>query len=580
MGNASLCALVSALFVVSAGVGHAADRYEEVLVQHALETLERDVDPAPEGKRVREILISPQPIITPDDPYPAILNAPHFTTQPHVIERELLFAAGEPWSPPKVEETERNLRRLPILAVARIVPLLSEEPGTVDALVVTKDLWSIRFNSSFNLVGTLLQYLRIRPTEQNLFGLGKQLSLDFELRLDTVAFGQELVDPRLFGSRWALEEQANLIFNRATNRLEGSEGLVRVLRPLYSLETEWGADLGVRWMVRRERLYRGPDVWELPVPGGGTVPWIFDRRDVAGTAFYTRSFGTGFKVNTSAGLGAYRRSAEAPPGLEEAELEVLRARVLPRSEDAAYVGFKVHAFEPAYRVTRDLMTFSLTEDYQVGPRARVELRLGHQLDEPAAFVDVGGAFGYRVLAKDALFGVSVAARGRYCPERCAGVSFANRALAAEVLHVSPFVGPGRIALRGLGEVRQFDLDNTQLLLGGGNGLRGTRPELLTGTRAVLFNVEYRTRPWVIRTLHLGGVLFWDAGAVFEEQPSGLTHTVGVGLRALFPQFDVEPLRIDFGYVIEGPNPSPTERVSSSFGQVTRYRPKLLDQPLD
>ena len=63
-----------------------------------------------------------------------------------------------------VSETERNMRTLFIFAVARVVPLRGSAPDKVAVLVVTKDLWSIRLDSEYNLIGTLLQYLRIRPT--------------------------------------------------------------------------------------------------------------------------------------------------------------------------------------------------------------------------------------------------------------------------------------------------------------------------------------------------------------------------------------------------------------------------------
>ena len=49
---------------------------------------------------------------------------------------------------------------------------------------------------------------------------------------------------------------------------------------------------------------------------------------------------------------------------------------------------------------------------------------------------------------------------------------------------------------------------------------------------------------------VGGVFFLDSGSAFSERPEMVT-TVGVGLRVLFPQFNVFPFRIDFGYVRVG-----------------------------
>ena len=49
-------------------------------------------------------------------------------------------------------------------------------------VVITKDLWSIRFNQSFLQVGSVLHHYELRPTEQNFFGLNRQLTLNLRLQ--------------------------------------------------------------------------------------------------------------------------------------------------------------------------------------------------------------------------------------------------------------------------------------------------------------------------------------------------------------------------------------------------------------
>lgn len=555
--------------------------YESRLVDRVLTELGATVDSSPEGKIIRRIVIRNHEIILPEDPYPQLMNLVHVTTRESVVRRELLFSEGQRYDPTVVEETERNLRQMSILATARVVPLQAGEPGAVDLLVVTRDLWSIRFNSSYNLVGSLLQYLRIRPTEQNLFGRDKRLSLDFELRLDTLAFGQVYVDRRILGTRLALQETANLIFNRATGNLEGSEGAVIFGRPLFATTTEWGFELAASWQVRRSRLYRGAEVWELPVPEGGTVPHSYDTRELDVSGYYTRSLNlSGLKLDLSPGVGGFVHDYLPPPGLTEPQLRTLREEALPFSERALYVAFDVRAYQPEFRVLRDLMSFALSEDYQVGPLLRANVRFANPAGD--TFVEGWASARERLVLGDSLTSLQVAGSIRYVPSGgTAGQAWVNRHVAFDLLHVTPFIGPGRFAARAMFEVRAEDLANTTLLLGGGNGLRGAAAESLSGTRVALWNFEYRTRPVELYTLHLGGVVFWDAGTAWQEGgPPPLTHTLGLGVRALFPQFDVEPVRIDFGWVLPGGGPSPIERFSSSFGQVTRYRPKVLDQPFE
>jgi outer membrane protein assembly factor BamA len=74
------------------------------------------------------------------------------------------------------------------------------------------------------------------------------------------------------------------------------------------------------------------------------------------------------------------------------------------------------------------------------------------------------------------------------------------------------------------------------------------------------------------------VLFYDAGSAFERRPS-MVHSVGVGLRVLFPQFNVFPFRLDFGYVLNDDRPPIGGRFSFTSGQVTEARPEFLDSPL-
>jgi outer membrane protein assembly factor BamA len=74
------------------------------------------------------------------------------------------------------------------------------------------------------------------------------------------------------------------------------------------------------------------------------------------------------------------------------------------------------------------------------------------------------------------------------------------------------------------------------------------------------------------------VLFYDAGSAFDRRPK-MVHSVGVGIRFLFPQFNIYPFRIDFGYVLNDTLPPVGQRFTLSGGQITEYRPSILDSPL-
>ncbi|WP_371876551.1 BamA/TamA family outer membrane protein [Pyxidicoccus fallax] len=555
------------------------ENYEEALVARALQQLGRVVEPAPEGKVLEEVLVTTEDVVAESDPYPNLLNIFHIRTREEVVRREVLLQPGEPYSDALAQETARNLRALPLFSVVRLIPVKGRAPGTVALLVVTKDLWSLRLNSSFSAVGSLLQYLQLQGTEQNFLGRGKKLAVDFTLRLDTLSFGQSYTDPRVLGSRWSLSESAAIIIGRESGKPEGSRGSVAVSRPLYSLSTPWSTSASVAWNVETNRVYRGADIWQLPFPGGSPVPYVYRTEEVAGGVSYTRSFGYRYKWNLGGTLGAYHYAYDPPSSsmLSEEQQAWFRREYLPRAEDAGYASLSLRAFEARYEVLRDVDSYALSEDFQMGHSVSVTLRYAPPVfDSTSHFAEAGVAGRYRLRLGEALTTMSAATAIRR--QLGEGAGWTNRRWATELVQVSPKVLGGRFVARGVLDVNIDDLFDRVTLLGGGNGLRGAAADAYSGKRLLLVNVEYRSKPLVVRTVHVGGVLFFDSGSAFDDQPD-MVHSVGVGLRVLFPQFNVVPFRFDFGYVLNDTRPPVGSRFSLAGGQITDLRPGFLDSPL-
>ncbi|MCY1020349.1 BamA/TamA family outer membrane protein [Pyxidicoccus sp. MSG2] len=563
----------------SSDVAAQQENYEESLVAWALKEQDRVAEPEPEGKVLEEVLVSTEEVVAESDPYPDFLNIFHVRTREEVVRREVLLQAGQPYSTALADETARNLRSLRLFSVVRLVPVKGRAPGTVALLVVTKDLWSLRLNSDFAAVGSLLQYLRLQGTEQNFLGRGKKLAVDFTLRLDTVSLGQSYTDPRVLGSRWSLSESAALIIGRESGQAEGSRGSLSVSRPLYSLSTPWSTSTSVAWNVETNRVYRGADIWQLPFPDGPAVPYVYETEEVAGGVSYTRSYGLRYKWNVGGTLGAYHYAYDPPAAsmLSDAQLDWFRRNYLPRAEDAGYASLSLRAFEARYEVMRDVDSYALSEDFQIGHSVSATVRYAPPIFGSAShFAELGVAARYRLRLGDSLTTASAAAAIRR--QLGEGAEWNNRRWATELAQVSPKVLGGRFVARGLLDVNIDDLFDRITLLGGGNGLRGARVDAYSGKRLLLFNVEYRTAPLVVRTVHLGGVLFFDSGSAFDDRPD-MVHTVGVGVRLLFPQFNVLPFRLDFGYVLNDARPPVGSRFSIAGGQLTDLRPGFLDSPL-
>jgi outer membrane translocation and assembly module TamA len=67
----------------------------------------------------------------------------------------------------------------------------------------------------------------------------------------------------------------------------------------------------------------------------------------------------------------------------------------------------------------------------------------------------------------------------------------------------------------------------------------------------LYNLEYRTRPWLLQSVQVGLVAFYDAGSVYERLSKiKLHHALGAGLRVLLPQFNPYAFRLDVGFPLE------------------------------
>lgn len=580
-GAQSLCRVSLLLLLTSASVVFASEGeehesrrgYEDALVQRALTSLGAVPELSPEGKRIGTIRIFTEDIIGPADPYPAFIGLVHVRTKDPVIRREVLLEPGQRWSAADAQETARNLRRLFLFSVVRVLPLESAVPGEVDVLVAVKDLWSLRINLNFSLVGSLLQYFRTRPAERNLLGYGKELSLDLFLRLDTLRLGQGFTDPRFLGTQLELSETAAIILNRDTGRPEGSAGSLSVGKPLRTLTTPWGFTVNGSWSTRTARIFRGAQILEVtPTGSDAAIPYVYEAQELLGQAAYTRSFGTRHKLNlTGALVGVSRRFT--PPSTVSAELRDAYTReFLPLSENATYLLSSVSYFEARYAVMQNLDSFALSEDVRLGPTALALVRWAEPtFANTVRYRELELSGRYRELFADNL--ISLRAKGtiRFRP----GASPTDRRVALELANAFPSFFLGRFHHRALLDLNTDDLGTRLQLLGGGNGLRGIAPEALSGRSVLLFNTELRSKPIALKTLHLGFALFWDAGAAFDESPK-LIHTVGAGLRLLFPQFDIEPLRIDFGWAINGERPDVLRRFSSSFGQITRTQTEFLD----
>ena len=95
--------------------------------------------------------------------------------------------------------------------------------------------------------------------------------------------------------------------------------------------------------------------------------------------------------------------------------------------------------------------------------------------------------------------------------------------------------------------RWRDVSNSVVTLGGDAGLRGypNGAFRVIGGGVSRNNFEYRSPPLRWSFIHLGVATFYEGGSVYEKLSDyEWKHSVGGGLRLLFPQLNRSVFRID------------------------------------
>jgi hypothetical protein len=569
---------------------------ERESVDEAMTALGLRVDPHPAGKIIGAIHVVNQEVFSRRDWYLQLANIFHRTTRPDVLARELLMKPGDRYDPELVEETTRNLQVTKqtvgsttfvppeLSSVVAIIPVVAASPGTVDLLVVTRDVWSLRFNTNFELQQKTLTLLQTSLSENNLFGWRKYLSVVFNMDQGSMAIGPSYFDPNIHGTRLTLLAAARLTYARDTGDYEGNYETFSLRYPLYALASKWGGgiDLGHVNVVQRffqgthlrlEDLQATPDVVEL-------FPYIYRREVTTVDSNVVRSFGRALIQRVTLGhLYDSRRSSLVPgfPATPE-DGQLFLAQYAPLSQRRSEPYLRYDMFTARYAVYRDLDTFDLRENRRLGPS--LSLRVGYDL--PALGADfsapvVGGTASWAEGFASSYEQVSFQASGRRRGEVWIDQHLKGVAYLATPLFARAF----RIVLSGQAEAVRADTANTLFFLGGSTGdgssashevsLRGYEIGDFQGTAYTIGHAEVRSTALPVFSQRFGALVFYDVGGAGSSFAAIVPHQdVGFGLRWLIPQLNSSVLRFDWAFALEDGNLTRAGwpgRLSAGFEQV-------------
>jgi len=532
------------------------------------------IDPEPEGKRIAWLRIERREVFEPDDlRVPIVLpsfastwpNHFHWLTEHSRIRRELLLHKGERYVQRLADESMRNLRGLGIIALASIVPVKTPDPTLVGVIVYTRDLWSLRLEQSFTGAGSTFSAAG-QLVERNFLGRGASLSVRGAIDPIRFSVGQTLYHKRLL-DQLSVYESFDVLWKRQGAQAEGSTGTLILSRPWYNLAQHSAYSLYLKYADYVSRDTQGANVvgYDIaPEHYGQTcelgpqtcLARVFRDRQYRVELNYDYRIGRRYKQIFSGGFTLLTRQVapNAETGLLPEQEATFREEVLPKVRRDIYPYVRYRLSLPDFAVFSNLTSFKQSETVRVGPS--LDGFVGLPLKAYGASSDglvLHGEMTYVWAEHDTLLDVGAEGYARLENGRALDQRLILHARGATPEW--PAIA-GRLVARLNLDVRHNDSQRTFVALGGDNGIRGYPAQnfYVIGGSRFIGNVEYRSSPIALDSVHFGFVVFYDAGAVYASSSgtragtarTGLHQAAGTGVRFMFPQFNRGVFRCDVG----------------------------------
>jgi len=439
-----------------------------------------------------------------------LANRLHFRTRRSAIAAQLLFAAGQKYRARLLAETERNLRKLPYIYDAHVVPVRYRN-GKVDVAVITRDVWTLSPGVSYSRTGGS-NNSGFDLADSNFLGRGKSLEFDHGRNVDRSSNTIDWSDPNLWGSWWT----DALAY---ANSSDGKRRALQITHPFYSLETRWSVQVKAQTYDRTVSRYSLGNIADQFQDSQSSY-------EVSGGV--SSGLRAGWTRRWLAGMRYDRNEFLVDPTTS------LPARQLPANRRLAYPFIGFDLIQDDYRKTGDLNQIGRTEDLDFGTEVDVEIGLasaafgsGERAIRFAGIARKGFQFGGHqelFVASDFKSRVEHGRARNLVAD--ASADYYWRWLPEWVLYAG-----------ASGTVTDALDPDMQLTIGGDSGLRGYPLRYEAGSSRALMTIEQRfyTDWYPFRLARVGGAIFADAGrawghAVVGTNQPGLLEDVGFGLR--------------------------------------------------
>jgi hypothetical protein len=462
-------------------------------------------------------------------------NRVHMRTRPDVIDSALLFKVGDRYEARVLEESARLLRARGFLADVQIdYRTYDPATNTVEVQVRVRDAWSLSLNAKLSHSGGKTEW-GLGLDEDNFIGRGKELEVSYKSTIDRDEALLSYRDDNVLKTRVRL----GVVFANA------SDGHRRDLfgeRPFYSLDTRWMTGGDFRDEQRVDTMY---DLGE---------PIDEFRHDIDGVSIQggvSRGIVDGRTRRWLFGVASEEDRFEPTP-------EKPQPLLLPENRKLVYPWIGWQLLKEDFREMTELNDMGRTEDVALGVNLYASIGFAEKSfgsDRDATLLRASVQQGWEPGGAGRLFQLAASASTRHEDDGFKnsvtqfGARYYRRNLNNRLLTVS------------LGVLSTHELDpESQVLLGGDNGLRGYPIRYQAGQDRVLFSVEERFYtewyPW--RLFRFGYAAFFDAGRVSGQDPRaapplGMLYDAGVGLRLTSPRSSRgQIVHVDLAFPINAP----------------------------
>jgi hypothetical protein len=461
-------------------------------------------------------------------------NKVHVRTHPSVIDSALLFRVGDRYEARVLDESARTLRARGYLADVKIAPGSYDSlANTVAVEVRVRDAWTLAPELKFSHRGGQSEWA-VGVDDRNLFGTGKQVQIieksSFDRDETLLAYG----DPNILGSHVRL----NAVYSDAS---DGYRHVLAAERPFYSLDTRWMLGGSIVEEQRVDPIYDrgeqidefGHDVESLTVQGG-----------------WSRGFADGRVTRWLLGATTSQDVFYPTP-------DTPNPMLLPENRKLVYPWIGWQLLVDDYRELSELNDIGRTEDFSLGTNLFVSVGFADEsygADRDATLLRATFQKGWEPGGPGRLLTLNASASTR---DEQRGL---QNSIVEAAAHYYLRNSDSRVFAVTAAFTAANNLDGeSQVLLGGDNGLRGYPLRYQAGERRSLLSVEERffteLYPW--RLFRVGYAAFLDVGRVAgtdpRAQPSlGTLYDVGFGLRLSSPRASGKSVvHIDLAFPLNG-----------------------------